>query len=72
MLSLGISQTLVDMYSFQQHTSKDKFVGKSMWLFGSSGIYAYSPDGSNQLMHIPNQMVCEDPATFEGKIQLHL
>ena len=38
-----------------------------MWLFSSDGVYIYSPDGNEQRVHIPKELVCEDEATFTGK-----
>ncbi len=61
----GNSQNLVDQYSLL-HRTPDKFVGNSMWLFGSDGVYAFSPDGGEQRSHVPKSQVCEDPETYTG------
>lgn len=63
--ALGISQTLNDQFAFSQ-SSPDKFVGNSVWLFGKDGVYAFSPDGSEQRSHVPTSQVCEDADSFTG------
>mmetsp|Transcript_7732 Transcript_7732/g.17466 ORF Transcript_7732/g.17466 Transcript_7732/m.17466 type:complete len:307 (-) Transcript_7732:686-1606(-) len=37
-----------------------------MWLFGEAGVYAFSPDGSEQRSHVPSSQVCENPETYTG------
>lgn len=60
---IGFSQTLVDQYNYKD---PETFVGNSMWLFSSDGVFIYSPDGSEGRKHIPPEQVCEDKATFTG------
>lgn len=64
--ALAISQTFVDQHNFRHRSDVSKFVGNSMWLFGSDGVYAFSPDGSEQRSHVPQSQVCEDPETYTG------
>ena len=61
----GVSQTIVDQFALR-HKTPDKFVGNSMWLFGKDGVYAFSPDGSEQRSHVTQSQVCEDADTFTG------
>lgn len=53
----------MDQFHFKD---PETFVGSSMWLFGKEGVYVYSPDGSEQRHHVPQQQVCGDPDSFVG------
>lgn len=60
---------MVDQFLYNKDS--EVLAGTSMWMFGASGVYVYSPDGSKQLHHVVPEHVCEDRATFTGHDRLY-
>mmetsp|Transcript_24099 Transcript_24099/g.33878 ORF Transcript_24099/g.33878 Transcript_24099/m.33878 type:complete len:315 (-) Transcript_24099:283-1227(-) len=57
----GISKTDEDQF----HATKT-YIGNTMWIFGESGVYVYSPDGKEQKSHIDSEQICESKEDFDG------
>jgi len=74
---MGISQLLLSVLSLSVSTNAmdnaDKFyherehMGPGMWLFGTEGVYMYTPDGSKQLKHLKNTDICESVMNSKSK-----
>ena len=61
-----------DQFHERKSGGSRSFVGNSMWVFGRSGVYIYSPAGSKQHKMIPPKDICHMTAGYSGEDETSL
>ena len=58
---LGNQPAIADKF----HATKD-YIGNTMWVFGSDGIFIYSPDGASLKLRIDSEGICGPKEDYSG------
>jgi len=62
-----VALTAGSMGKEQFHYSRPgMFVGPTMWIFGSTGLKIYNPDGSEELVSTPPEDICHNVTGYRG------
>jgi len=62
---LSTASAFVHTNEDQFHATKD-YIGNTMWIFGTPGVFIYSPDGKELINSIDGDRICKQEPTTES------